>query len=94
MLLGRGQTRPPQVWDTYKSGDALYAGGQEEDRSRVSYADASRLGLLVAMTFWAAISALGMTKSVHEADAVSAWVWTAVYATSSLLAAWCFERLL
>jgi hypothetical protein len=52
----------------------------------VSYADASRLGLLVAMTFWAAISALGMTKSVHEADAEAAWVWVALYAGSSLLA--------
>jgi transcriptional regulator with XRE-family HTH domain len=31
---------------------------------------------------------------VHEADAQSAWVWVAVYAASSLLAAWCFERLL
>jgi hypothetical protein len=60
----------------------------------VSYADTSRVGLLVAMTCWAAISALGMTKSVHEADAEGAWVWVALYAGSSLLAAWCFERLL
>ena len=60
----------------------------------MSYADASRVGLLLAMTIWAAISALAMTKSVHEADTVSAWVWAAVYAGSSLLAAWCFERLL
>ena len=60
----------------------------------MSYANASRLGLLLAKPLWAAISALGMTKSVHEADVASAWVWTALYAGSSLLAAWSFERLL
>jgi hypothetical protein len=70
------------------------ASSQWEREVGVSYADASRLGLLLAMTIWAAITALGMTKSVHEADAQSAWVWAAVYVGSSLLAAWCFERLL
>ena len=60
----------------------------------MSYADASRVGLLLAMTIWAAISALAISKSVRESEAISAWVWTAVYAVSSLLAASCFEGLL
>ena len=60
----------------------------------MSYADASRVGLLFAMTMWAAMSALAVSKSVREGDAASAWVWTAVYAVSSLLAASCFEGLL
>ncbi len=52
----------------------------------MNYADASRVGLLVAMTFVAVISTGAMVRSVRDADAVSAWIWAAVYAGSSLVA--------
>ena len=56
--------------------------------------DASRVGLHVAMTFVAVTSAGAMGRSVREADAVSAYLWAAVYAGSSLLASECFVGLL
>ena len=56
--------------------------------------DASRVGLLVSMTFVAVTSAGAMGRSVREADAVSAYIWAAVYAGSSLLASACFVGLL
>ena len=52
----------------------------------MNYADASRVGLLVAMTFVAVISMGDMVRSVRDADAVSAWIWAAMYAGSSLVA--------
>ena len=55
--------------------------------------DASRVGLLVPMTFVAVISARAMGRSVREADAVSAYLWAAVYAGSSLPASECFVGL-
>lgn len=55
---------------------------------------ASRVGLHVAMTFVAVTSAGAMDRSVREADAVSAYIWAAVYAGSSLLASACFVGLL
>ncbi len=60
----------------------------------MSYADASRVGLLVAMTCLVAISGGAMVRSVHEASAVEAWIWAAVYAVSSLLASESFVGLL
>ena len=60
----------------------------------MNYVDASRVGLLVAMTFVAVISAGAMVRSVREADAVSAWIWAAVYAGSSFVASECFVGLL
>ena len=46
------------------------------------------------MTFVAVTSAGAMDRSVREADAVSAYIWAAVYAGSSLLASACFVGLL
>src|SRR5215217_7492399 len=46
------------------------------------------------MTFVAVTSAGAMGRSVREADAVSAYIWAAVYAGSSLLASECFVGLL
>ena len=60
----------------------------------MNYVDASRVGLLVAMAFVAVISAGAMVRSVREADAVSAWIWAAVYAGSSFVSSECFVGLL
>ncbi len=57
------------------------------------FVDASRLGLLVAMTGTVAISAVVLIRSVQEEDAGSVWVWAGVFAMSSLLAALSFWRL-
>ena len=63
-------------------------------RGGVNYADASRLGLCLAMSTFAAISAMAISKSVREGDRGSASSWRSVYVASILLAALCFERLL
>lgn len=57
-------------------------------------ATAAALGLLVAMVGCAAISASAMMASVNEEDAGSAWGWAAVFLGTSLVAAWCFGRLM
>jgi hypothetical protein len=34
-----------------------------------------------------------MTRSIQEEDAVTAWIWVAVFGATSLVAAWSFWRL-
>ena len=48
------------------------------------------VGLLVAMTGIAAISAGVFVASIKEEDTGSAWVWAAVFVGSSVLDAWAF----
>jgi hypothetical protein len=57
-------------------------------------ATAAALGLLVAMVGCAAVSASAMIASVNEEDASSAWRWAAIFVGTSLVAAWCFVRLM
>jgi hypothetical protein len=51
------------------------------------------VGLLVAMTGIAAISAWVLSTSVKEGDSSSAWVWAAVFWGASTLDAIVFWRL-
>jgi hypothetical protein len=63
-------------------------------RSGVSvFANASHLGLLVAMTGMAAISGVVLAKCVEEQDSSSAKLWGTVFGAASLVAAWSFGRL-
>lgn len=57
-------------------------------------ADAAVFGLLVAMGGWAAVSALALVDSIRKEERVSAWGWAALFAGTSLLAAWALWRLL
>ena len=56
--------------------------------------DDALVGLLVAMTGIAAISAGVFVVSIKEEDPGSAWVWAAVFMGSSILDAWAFWRFL
>ncbi len=57
------------------------------------FADATHLGLLVAMSGMAAISGLVLAQSIEEEDAGSSWIWASVFGATSLGAAWTFVRL-
>jgi hypothetical protein len=52
------------------------------------------LGIIVAATFWAVLSAVMLLASPHERDQGGAWFWASVFVGSSLAAAWCFWELL
>jgi hypothetical protein len=51
------------------------------------------VSLLVVMVGLAAISGIVMIRSIQEEDAVTAWIWVAVFGATSLVAAWSFWRL-
>jgi hypothetical protein len=55
--------------------------------------DDALIGLLIAMTGIAAISAGVLATSVREGDSSSAWVWAAVFLASSIIDALAFWRL-
>jgi hypothetical protein len=57
------------------------------------FVNAAQLTLLVAMVSVADIRAVVMTRNIQEEDAASAWVWTCVFAVTSLLVIWSFWRL-
>ena len=57
------------------------------------FADASHLGLLVAMSGMAGISGFVLTKCIEEQDSGSAKIWGTVFGATSLVAAWTFRRL-
>jgi hypothetical protein len=57
------------------------------------FANFAQLSLLVVMVGLAAISGMVMTRSIQEEDAVTAWIWVAVFGATSLVAAWSFWRL-
>jgi hypothetical protein len=57
------------------------------------FADASHLGLLVAMSGMASISGFVLTKCIEEQDSGSAKIWGTVLGATSLVAAWTFGRL-
>jgi hypothetical protein len=57
------------------------------------FADASHLGLLVAMSGMAAISGFVLTKCIDEQDSGSAKIWGTMFGVTSLVAAWSFWRL-
>lgn len=56
---------------------------------RVVYA-----GLLTAAAFWAVMSAVLLLQAPHQGDRSAAWFWGAVFAVSSIAAAWFFGELL
>jgi hypothetical protein len=58
------------------------------------FADASHLGLLVAMSGMAAISGVVLTKCIEEEDSGSAKIWGTVFGGTSPVAAWTFGRLM
>jgi hypothetical protein len=60
----------------------------------VSLRDDALVGLLVAMTGIAAISAWVLALSVKEGDSGSAWVWAVVFLGASILDVWAFWRLI
>lgn len=57
------------------------------------FVDAAHLGLLVAMSGMAAISAVVLTKSIEEEDAGSSWIWGSVFVATSFGVAWSFWTL-
>jgi hypothetical protein len=59
----------------------------------VSLLDNALVGLLVAMTGIAAISAGVLSTSVKEGDSGSAWIWAAAFLVAALIDAWVFSRL-
>lgn len=60
----------------------------------MSLLDDVLVGLLVAMTGIAAISAWVLALSVNEGDSGSAWVWAVVFLGASILDVWAFWRLI
>ena len=52
------------------------------------------LAVLVFAAFWAVASAAMIIGSVHERAKGAAWFWAAVFALSSLSAAYCFGMLI
>jgi hypothetical protein len=60
----------------------------------VSGDEAWYLAVLTFAAFWAAISAAMVIGSVHEGAKGAAWFWAAVFAASSLSAAYCFGMLI
>jgi hypothetical protein len=56
--------------------------------------DDALVGMLVAMTGVAAISAWVLATSVKEGDSGSAWVWAVVFLGASILDVWAFWRLI
>ncbi len=59
------------------------------NRSETYYAS-----VLAFAVFWSVVSAAMLLQSVREANRGSAWYWAAIFAVSSLVAAYCFEKLL
>ena len=49
---------------------------------------------IFTLAMLAAVSAWVVTDSVKEEDVISAWVWTVIFLSSSLLAAFLFWRML
>jgi hypothetical protein len=56
--------------------------------------EAAVFGLLVGMVGWAAVSGWALIDSVRKEERVSAWGWAALFAGTSLAAAWSFWRLM
>ncbi len=52
------------------------------------------IGFFASTVLIAAFSAWGLTESVNDCDASSAWVWGAMFLASSLVAALWFWRLM
>jgi hypothetical protein len=59
----------------------------------MSYVNAVSLGLLIAMAGIAAGSVWAIVGSIQVGDVASTWGWAAVFVGPSLVAAWCFWRL-
>jgi hypothetical protein len=55
--------------------------------------DEGLVGLLVAMTGLAAISAGVLVSSIKEEDLGSAWIWAAAFLVATIIDAWAFGRL-
>jgi hypothetical protein len=53
----------------------------------------AQLNLLYVTACTAGISAVALILSIQAEDAVFAWVWAVVFASSSVLASWSFWRL-
>jgi glycerol uptake facilitator-like aquaporin len=52
------------------------------------------LGLLVMTVFWAIFSGACVVACVHERQHSASWIWASSFGTASLVAAYCFGRLL
>ncbi len=57
-------------------------------------AEAYYLSVLTFTVLWSALSAAMLIGSAHEENRGSAWFWAAIFAVSSLIAAYSFWRLL
>jgi hypothetical protein len=55
---------------------------------------AAFFGLLVGMVGWAALSGWELIDSIRQEERISAWGWAALFAGTSVLAAWTLWRLL
>lgn len=52
------------------------------------------LGLLVGMVGGAVVSGWALTDSVRKEEEISAWGWAALFAGTSLMAAWSVWRMM
>ncbi len=52
------------------------------------------VGLLLFAVFWSVVSAAMLLLNAREANKRMAWYWAAIFAASSLGAAYCFGKLL
>ncbi len=59
------------------------------NRSEIYY-----VSVLTFAVFWSVVGAAMLLQSVREANRGWAWYWAAMFAVSSLVAAYCFEKLL
>ena len=56
--------------------------------------EAAFIGLLVGMVGWVTLSGWELLDSVRKEERISAWGWAALFAGTSLMAAWSFWRLM
>ena len=57
-------------------------------------AEETYLGLLVIAVFWALFSGACVVAYVHESQRTASWAWASSFLAASLVAAYCFGRML
>lgn len=81
------------AWDLRRTGASLVSSkvrvGGGMNRGETYY-----VSLLTFAVFWSVASAVMLLVSARKANRGSAWFWTAIFAASSLVAAYSFWRLL
>ena len=60
----------------------------------MSPAEETYLGLLVITAFWALFSGACVVAYVYESQRTSSWAWASSFLAASLVAAYCFGRML